>query len=41
MGEAISAVGLSPAGESDLAAHLHFELTLNGEPADFTALVEN
>lgn len=38
-GQVISAVGQS-ALEADLSWHLHFELTRDGEPVDFAALVD-
>ena len=38
-GQVIGSVGAS-ACEADAGWHLHFELTLDGAPADFAALVE-
>ncbi|MBR1820842.1 MAG: M23 family metallopeptidase, partial [Clostridia bacterium] len=39
-GDVISAVGPSLPCEADQPAHIHFQLTWNGEPADFEALVK-
>ena len=39
MGQVIGSVGQSAACEADRGWHLHFELTKDGEPADFQALV--
>ncbi len=40
-GDVLSAVAPSVPCEADLPAHLHFELTKDGEPADFAALLAN
>ena len=37
-GQVIGSVGQSAACEAELGWHLHFELTKDGQPADFTAL---
>lgn len=39
-GQVISSVGNSSACESEMAWHLHFEVTQEGEPVDFRILVE-
>lgn len=38
-GQVIGSVGSSAACEAESGWHLHFEVTLNGEPVDFRALV--
>lgn len=38
-GQVIGSVGRSAACESELGWHLHFELTRNGEPIDFSTLL--
>ena len=39
-GDVISAVGLPAGCEADMAAHLHLELTKDGESVDFTSLID-